>query len=265
MDELTGKQIGPYALAERIGRGGMSEVYRSEDEDGTAVALKLLRIDPAQEDNEVFLVRFEREAQIILDLQHPNILSILDYGQASGYAYIVTPYIAGGTLADVIRRGPVELVQAARWLVQIAAALDHAHAMHIVHRDLKPSNVLLDEAGKPFLMDFGIARFSNMVRDLTETGSVLGTPAYMAPEQWRAEPLNARTDVYGLAVMAFLMLTTHTPFEADTPHALMYRHLDEAPTPLARYLPEVPPGLEAVIQKALTKSAAGRHASAGAS
>lgn len=258
------KQIGEYTIIERIGRGGMSEVYRAKSASGQDVALKLLKFDPTNPEEGVFLARFRQEARIIAELDHPHILPMLDYGDSDIGVYIVMPLIDGGTLADVIRRGPLSPEAAVFWLSQIASALDHAHKVEVIHRDLKPTNVLLNKDGNAFLTDFGIAKLSNLTGDLTETGHVLGTPAYMAPEQWKDEALHAYTDVYGLGVMTYLMLTGHTPFESETPHAMMYQHLDQRTPPLRTHTENISPAVEQVVMKALEKDPQNRYVSAGA-
>lgn len=263
MADLTGHTLGTYILLERIGRGGMSDVYRAQSDRGEAVALKVLKLDPEDEESDIFLARFEREARIIAELKHEHLLPILDYGQQAELVYMVTPLITGGTLADHIRVGPLRVDAACHWLTQIAAALDHAHDLQVIHRDLKPTNVLLDEVGNAYLTDFGIARLTNIPSGLTQTGNVIGTPAYMSPEQWRDEELDARTDVYGLGVMVYLMLTTHAPFEASTAHGMMYQHLNEPPPALREYNQAVPEAVDNVVRRALAKHPLERYGSAG--
>lgn len=263
MSDLSGQTLGEFTLHERIGRGGMSEVYRATAANNQEVAVKILKPDSEEEEYQIVLERFHMEARIITELNHPHILPIIAYSEENGYVYLATPLIDGGTLADQIRLGPLTLPEARRMLDQIGSALDHAHRLQVIHRDLKPSNVLLDGQGQAFLTDFGIAKITTISQELTETGNVIGTPAYMAPEQWRAEPLDARTDVYGLGVMLFLMLTTRTPFEADTAHAIMYRHLDQPVPSLSEFVPDIPKAVDEVVQKALAKYPDDRYPSSG--
>lgn len=264
MNNVSSRQIGDYTLLERIGRGGMSEVYRAKSLSGQEVALKLLKSDPGHPEEAVFLARFRQEARIIAELDHPHILSMLDYGDSENGVYIVMPLIEGGTLADLIRQGPLSPEVACHFIMQLATALDHAHKIDVIHRDLKPTNILIDHEGNAYLTDFGIAKLTTFTNDFTETGNVLGTPAYMAPEQWKDEPLHPYTDVYGLGVITYLMLTGHTPFEAESPHAMMYQHLDQPPPPLRNHVEGLSLTLEQVALRALSKKPADRYASAGA-
>lgn len=266
MADLSGQRLGGYTLLERIGRGGMSSVYRAKHDEGTQeVALKVLVLDPQQEDSPVFLERFKQEVDIIHNLQHDNILPLLDYATHDEYMYFVMPLILGGTLVDIIKQNSVMQSEAVSyWLAQIAAALDYAHQRNVIHRDLKPSNVLIDaEHQHAFLTDFGIAKLTTFTSNLTQTGNVIGTPAYMAPEQWRDEPLDARTDVYGLGVMAYVMLTAHTPFESEKAHSMMYQHLNEEPPSPQVYIGSVPDSVAQVILMALAKNPQDRYPTAG--
>ncbi|PJF41816.1 MAG: hypothetical protein CUN55_11340 [Phototrophicales bacterium] len=261
MDDLTGTLLGDYHIYERIGRGGMSVVYRASKQDGSPdVAIKVM--DTAPDTRELFLKRFEQEAHIVNEMDHPNILPLLDYGLHNGYPYMVMPLMTGGTLGDILRKHPLSQTDAGGWLYQIAMALDHAHSRGVIHRDLKPTNILLDDRGHAFLTDFGIARLLNLTSSLTMTGNVVGTPTYMAPEQWRGEEATPLTDIYGLGILVYLMLTGHPPFKADTPHALMYKHLNEPPPPISVFVEGVKPEVDAVVRKAIAKLPSERYQSA---
>src|SRR6266540_3674199 len=196
---------GRYRLGELLGRGGMSEVWSATDiELGRRVALKLLapHADTA---------RFEREARAFASLAHPNVTQLYDYGSAEGRPFMVLEYLAGGTLENRLRSGrPLPDAEAARIATEIAAGLAHAHARGVVHRDLKPANVLFDEEGRAKLADFGIARVSG-ADTLTEAGTLLGTAAYLSPEQAGSDPATAGSDVYSFGVILFRLLTGRLP------------------------------------------------------
>lgn len=243
----------------------MSEVYRArltQDPAAPEVALKVLHLDPQNPEYRVLLARFQREVNICLDLNHPHILKILDHQQTAQYMYFASPLMRGGTLVDIIKGGPAAPEAVCHWVGQLADALDYAHKFDVVHRDIKPSNVLLDEDGNVYLTDFGIALLTSHTSNLTKTGIVVGTPAYMSPEQWRDDTLDGRADLYGLAVMSYLLLTQHTPFQADTAHSVMFLHLNESPPSMLGYRPDLSTELDQVLMKALAKSPAARYSSA---
>ena len=264
MQDLSGTTIGQYELHSLLGRGGMASVYRTyQPSMERPVAIKVLSPDLASDPE--FIARFEREARIIAGLQHPHILPVFDFGRAGAYTYLVMRLIDGGTLGDELRGRPLPLPRVSQITAQIADALDYAHRHGIVHRDLKPTNVLLDGRDRVFLTDFGIAKLvsGGAFTGLTAPNAVMGTPTYMAPEQWRSEPVDARTDVYALGVMLYQMLAGPVPFAADTPHGLMYQHLDQQPTPVRQINPSLPVGVEPVMRRALAKERHARYAAAG--
>jgi len=263
MDDLIGKTFGPYAVTEKIGEGGMAVVYRGFQASlNRYVAIKVLRGDLAR--NQEFVARFHREALAVAKLSHPNILHVYDAGAAHGVYYIVMDYAEGGTLKDLIHRGPVPIERAVSITVQLADALDYAHKQGLIHRDVKPSNVLLTSEGRPLLTDFGIARLLDQATQLTRTGTSIGTPEYMAPEQAQGQPPDGRVDVYALGIVLFEMLAGTVPFRADTPVATMYKHVHEAPPPLRQLNRAVPAWLEAAVAKALAKNPQDRFQRAGA-
>jgi serine/threonine-protein kinase len=247
-----------------IGKGGMATVCRAHQPSmNRDVAIKIIAPDLASDPE--FLARFEREAKIVANLQHPHILPVYDFGHDNGMTYLVMRLMLGGSLAQELHGGPIPVERVIELTRQIGSALDYAHLRGIVHRDLKPTNILLDETGNACLTDFGIAKMisGGPTTGLTATGQVMGTPTYMAPEQWRAEPVDARTDVYAFGVILYQMLLGQVPFAAETPHGLMYQHLDKRPPAPRSIKPDLPAGIEPVITKALAKHREDRYASAG--
>lgn len=253
------RQIGRYQVRHRLGRGGMGTVYLGYDvRFRRYVAIKLLPIEFL--DDSQFLIRFRHEARLIASLEHTAIVPVYDFGEHEGQPYLVMRYMAGGTLREQLQRGPLPLAEACRIMEKLAAALDKAHSRGIIHRDIKTANVLFDEDGEPYLSDFGSARLMAH----THTSTLVGTPNYMAPEQWSGEGVDARTDVYQMGAMLFEILTGQLPFEADTPPALMFKHIN-SPVPLASSAnPNLPGACDEVIQRAMSKRKEGRYPSAGA-
>ncbi|CAG0973632.1 serine/threonine-protein kinase PpkA [Anaerolineae bacterium] len=262
MGELIGRKLGQYEITARLGEGGMATVFRAHQASVRRdVAIKVIESKLARSPE--FIQRFEREAMTLASLDHPHILKIYDFGREEELLYLVMELKNGGSLAERLRKGSLELVKAAKFLEQIAPALDHAHAKGIVHRDLKPQNVLLDEGGNGFLTDFGIAKLlSTDSTALTAGGMAMGTPGYMAPEQWYGHQIDARTDLYALGVMVFEMLTGQVPFSGDTPATLMYQHLNEPPRSLRTLRPDLPEALDGVLLKAMAKQPEQRYQSA---
>ncbi|HYO88534.1 MAG TPA: protein kinase [Candidatus Limnocylindrales bacterium] len=256
---LSGKVLGQFEIMDEIGRGGMATVYRARQRSiNRIVAIKVLpqalMHDPA------FYERFTREVDVIAHLEHPHILPIYDYGEVDGVPFIAMRYLAGGSMAQYIRRGLPSFEALIKPTDQIGQALDHAHQQGIIHRDLKPANILLDERGNAYLTDFGIAR----VLDSNLTGSaIIGTPAYMSPEQANALPLDSRSDIYAFGIVLFELLSGREPFEAATPVAMLLKHINEPIPPLSRYRPDTPPAVEDVINRATAKLPADRFSSAG--
>src|SRR5438874_4450130 len=224
---------GRYRLDELLGRGGMSEVWAATDlELGRRVALKLLA---PHEDN----ARFEREARAVAALGHPNVTQLYDYGESDGRPFMVLEYLAGGSLEELLRAsGALADADTHRIASEIAAGLAHAHARGVVHRDLKPSNVLFDEEGRAKLADFGIARVVGGDGTLTEAGTVLGTAAYISPEQAAGASATSASDVYAFGVLLFRMLTGTLPFVSEDPLALVVAHRDEPPPLVTELRPD---------------------------
>ncbi len=255
-----GFTLGPYQIVARIGRGGMATVYKAHhaalDRD---VAIKVLP-DFFAED-EAYRERFQQEARSVAHLKHPNILNVFDFGQERGITYLVLELVEGGTLADRLGR-PVHLEDVIRIMRPIASALDHAHSQGVLHRDIKPSNILLHRDGTPVLADFGLAKMAGATRSLTATGTVLGTPEYMSPEQGAGDPIGPPSDRYSLAVVAYEMLTGRVPFEAETPAAVLLSHINKAVPPTRELVGELSLHVEDALRKALAKNPIDRFDSA---
>lgn len=264
-DPLIGKLLGQYQILDVLGKGGMASVYRGYQRSvDREVAIKVLT--PSLVADERLLARFEREARLVASLQHPHILTVHDFGREGDILYLVMRLMAGGSLLDELQqRGPLPVERTLKLIEQIADALDYAHSRGIIHRDLKPSNVLLDDDGNVSLTDFGIAKMvqGGQTTGLTGANAMMGTPVYMAPEQWRSEPVSPATDVYALGVIAYWMIAGQVPFSAETPHGLMYQHLNEPPEPPQRLNPSVPHAVAPVLRRALAKHPEDRYNAAG--
>jgi serine/threonine-protein kinase len=252
---------GRYELEYVLGRGGMSEVWCAKDRElGRTVALKLLAPDADT-------ARFEREARAVASLAHPNVMQLYDYGHDAGRPYMVLEYVPGGSLEERLREAdgkPLPDEETAAVAAGIAAGLAHAHARGVVHRDLKPANVLFDDGGRPKIADFGIARMAAGEGTLTEAGTVLGTAAYISPEQAAGEPATAASDVYSFGVMLYRMLTGRLPFESNDPMELVLMNRDATPPPVTAFRKDPPGRLESTASAALEKDPRARPADGGA-
>ena len=262
MTELVGRTLANYTILEVIGQGGMATVYRAQDlRDRHVVAIKVL--SPYVAADPKFRGRFDREVTLLRRLEHPNIVPILAFGQADGFHYIVMPYVSSGTLHERLRAGPLLPLEGGRIVEQITSALDFAHQQGVIHRDIKPSNILLDESGNALLTDFG---FAHVPWDsVSLTGSLLiGTPAYMSPEQCRGADVGQASDQYSLGVVLYQLCAGRLPYEADTPMGVVIKQASQ-PLPAPRLAnPNLPYTIEEVLIKVLAKEPGERYESVAA-
>ncbi len=260
---MNGSVLGDrYRLEARIGAGGMAEVYRGFDPVlNRTVAIKILLPQFARDAS--FVERFRREAQAAARLNHPNIVGVYDTGADDGTQYIVMEFIEGRTLADFLAAGrrPTP-VQAAEISQKICGALAAAHAQGVIHRDIKPGNVMVTRDGTVKVMDFGIARITTGVETAPQTSAVLGTASYLSPEQAQGGPVDARTDIYSLGAVLYELLTGRPPFIGESPVAVAYKQVNEAPVPPSQVNADVPPRMDAVVMRALSKNPANRYQTA---
>jgi ABC-type sugar transport system substrate-binding protein len=257
------RQVGDFEIGERIGRGGTASVYRARQRSvNRSVALKL--IDLGTQTDGAAQKRFTQEAALIASLEHLHILPIYGYGLVENeFAYFATR-LMNRSLADVLRGGALPFDVAARLFLQIASGLQYAHERGVVHRDIKPSNILLDDAGNAYLGDFGVARHADATADLSgSTGSLIGTPAYMSPEQVMGQPADQVSDIYSLGVMLYHMLTGHAPFATSSASvaSILYKQVQEAPRPPREHNPAIPPQVEAMILRMMEKNPKQRYIS----
>ncbi|MFN8528256.1 MAG: protein kinase [Anaerolineae bacterium] len=266
-DAYIGKQIDDFTIQERIGVGGMATVYRAyQPSVNRSVALKLIRLDPNASETPEFARRFAQEAKVIASLEHIHILPIFDYGIFNNeIAYLAMRLLRGGSLSQMIAEGPLNLERACDVFTQVARGLSYAHQHGVIHRDLKPSNILMDEAGNAYLTDFGLAKMTQeSSQNLTKTGTIVGTPVYMSPEQLRGDAVSPRSDIYSLGVIMYHMLVGRPPFDSSESNmiSVIYKHLEEKPKPPSELNPEIPREVELVVMKALAKNAADRYETA---
>ena len=261
MEDLSGKQLGKYQVISPLGEGGMAAVFKAYQAGmDRYVALKILPRHYAADPE--FMARFQQEARLIANLQHPHILPVHDFGEAESYTFLVMPLVETGTLAELLRGEPLPPARIRSVISQIGDALDYAHSRGLIHRDVKPSNILLDERGNCLLTDFGIAKMVEGTAHITQSGAIVGTPAYMSPEQGVGQALTPASDIYSLGVVMYEMATGKAPFVAETPMAIVIKHINEPLPPPSKVNPALPPALERVILKALAKDPKARYASA---
>jgi hypothetical protein len=261
IDPLTGLTFGQYELQDRLGRGGMASVYRALQPGlGRSVAVKVLSLTGLHDPT--LTERFRREARLAANLMHPNIVPVYDFGEWQGYMFIVMALVSGGTLKERLH-GPLPVEIAVRLVGQVADALGYAHGQGVFHRDVKPTNVLLAAGDWAMLSDFGIARALGETTRLTSPSGTIGTPAYMAPEQWLGGEIDGRADLYSLGIVLYELLAGTPPFTATTSQGLMRQHL-EVPVPsLATRRADLPGGFDDVLRIALAKEPDHRYRHAG--
>ena len=254
------EQIGKYKILEKIGEGAMGEVYKAHDPVlNRFVAIKTISAELGADDT--LRKRFEREAQSAARLNHPNIITVFDYGEEQGKIYMAMELLDGSDMKQAIaRRAPLSLDDKLSIVDQVAEGLAFAHAHDIVHRDLKPANVHLLSNGQAKIMDFGLARLGGS--EMTRVGMVMGTPHYMSPEQVRGERADARSDVFALGCVFYELLTYRKPFDADSMHSVLFKVMQEEPPPVHDLAPGVPPVLAQVVERAMAKDASQRFQNA---
>jgi eukaryotic-like serine/threonine-protein kinase len=260
---LTGTSLGRFEVLEELGRGGMAVVYKARQADlDRIVALKVL--PPELSLDTAYIARFRQEARSAARLEHPHIVPIYEVGEAEGHHYIAMKFIQGRTLKDVVQaEGKMSVQRAAQVLGQVGEALDYAHRQGVIHRDIKPSNMMITDEGWVYLTDFGLARGASESSGLTVTGTVMGTPEYMSPEQAQGLPnVGPPTDIYALGVVLYEMLTGSFPFKADTPMGMLAARLMHAPTPPGEIRADLPDPVEDVVMRALARKPEARFTSA---
>ncbi len=270
-NELIGQVLGTCTLQRLLGRGGMGAVYLArQSRPRRTVAVKVILPGLIEENTrEQFLVRFRREADAIAALDHINIMPVYEYSEQGDTAYLVMPYVTGGTLRDRLEQShSLSLDEAIHIIDQAAAGLDCAHAQGIIHRDLKPGNMLFHADGRLLLADFGLAKVLKDVENsghslLTSAGTIIGTPEYLSPEQGTGNPLDVRTDVYSLGIVLYHMLAGRVPFTGTSPVAIAIRHAMVEPPPMRQFNPQITPTVDAVVMKAIAKAPEDRFSSAG--
>lgn len=258
----SNEQIGSYRIIDKIGSGGMATVYRAHHERlDRNVAIKVIHKNFSYEPD--FLARFEREARIVAQLEHRNIVPIYDYNDVDGQPYIVMKHINGDTLKDHLTDHQLSIDAIKRIFSQITDALSYAHQKNILHRDIKPSNIIIDEQGNAYLTDFGLARMAQSGSSTMSADVMLGTPHYISPEQAQGlTNVDQRSDIYSLGIVLYEMCTGRTPFIGDTSYAIIHSQIYSPPPPPRTINPDLSPEMEAVILRALEKQPDQRYATA---
>jgi serine/threonine protein kinase len=270
MSQLSGQALGQFRVMEQIGQGGMARVFKAYQPSlDRYVAIKVIAAEFNDARDNEFMARFASEARLVAKLTHPNIVPVHDFGEEAGWAFIVMEYIAGGTLRDRLvtaeQQGlALDLSRTIHLIYQAALALDFAHSRDVVHRDVKPGNMLLRTDDQLLLTDFGIATMLEANKAFSQSGANVGTPQYMAPEQGTPSGVvDGRTDIYALGVVLFQCVTGRLPFTGETPVSVLMAHMREpAPRP-SSFVPGLPPSVEHIILRAMSKDPAARFQTAG--
>lgn len=251
------EEIGRYIVKSELGRGGMATVYRAFDPRfDREVAIKVLPREMLHDPQ--FRSRFEREIKLVAALEHPSIVPVYDVGEEDGQPYFVMRYMGGGSLSDLIQKGGFSIQDTARIVEKVAQGLAYAHRKGVIHRDLKPDNILFDDNGEPFISDFGVAKLSEASGSLTGSG-IIGTPAYMSPEQAQGTEVDSRSDVYGLGVIVYQMLSGQQPYSADTPMGVVVKHITEPVPEILSVDPNLPTEVDTIIRTAMAKDKTKRY------
>jgi serine/threonine protein kinase len=258
------QQLGTFQIIDFIGEGAVAFVYRARSVNNPSqiVALKVIKKNLPKIGE--YLERFRREARLVNSLDHPNIIKIYEFGEQDDECFMAMPLLTGGSLADRAAKGLLTINEVAVCFDQIASALDYAHSKQIIHRDLKPENILFDSENNAVISDFGMGKDIELIENLTAKDVILGTPAYMSPEQCCLRPASYLSDTYALGVMLFELLTGQLPFDGKFPSAILYMHVNKTPPLVSSLKPDIPPELDAVLNKALAKKPEDRYDSAGA-
>ncbi|MDH3347299.1 MAG: serine/threonine protein kinase [Desulfobulbaceae bacterium] len=260
MDHLIGKKLGGYHIVAALGKGGMASVYKAYQPNiDRYVALKILPSHLAEDPS--FIRRFNNEAKLIARLEHPHILPIYDFGHTDEYTYLVMRLVEGGSLSNLMQKHPIfKLGDVFRIISQVGSALDYAHTHGVIHRDIKPANILLDQQGNCLLSDFGVATITEGASQLTHAGKIIGTPAYISPEQGMGLEVDGRSDIYSLGVVMYQMVTGSLPYYAETPIAVVIKHINDSLPMPCEQVSNLPTNVNEVILKALAKDRQNRHA-----
>lgn len=263
MSFAIGSTVGSYQIEEKLGQGGMATVYKGYHARlDRHVAIKVLHA--VFKDDDSFLRRFTREAQVVARLEHNNIVPVYDFAEHEGYPYLVMRFVQGETLKERLSQGTLSTKEIVRVASSIAGGLDYAHKQGVLHRDIKPSNILLTKGGGVFIADFGLARITQSGESTLSQDMIMGTPQYISPEQAKGNTdLDGRTDIYSFGIIVYEMVTGRVPFASDTGYSVIHSQIFDPPPPPSSLNDKISPDLEAVLLKVLSKDPAERYASAG--